>query len=170
MPDVATGRAVSPGRFPSNTGTVPKVLFALALLVAFPAAAQSMYKWVDEKGVTHFSQEPPTDAKAEKKATKVTPRVTPPSGGGAYDPNAWKAKDAEARKRGVEKGQQAQAEAKDDAQRAEACERARSRLGMLQASIPIFKTNPDGSRTYMEDKTREAEIARAKEVEAQACR
>ena len=154
MPDIATGRALA----------------LAALLAAMPAAAQTMYKWVDEKGVTHFSQEPPTDAKAEKKATKVTPKVIPPSGGGAYDPNAWKAREAEARKRGIERGQQAQAGAKDDAQKAEECERARSRLGMLQTTAPIFRTNADGSRTYMEDKTREAEIARAKEVEAQACR
>jgi hypothetical protein len=129
-----------------------------------------MYKWVDEKGTTHFSEHPPPDAKTEKKATKVTPRVTPPSNPSAYDPNAWKARDAEAKKRQVDRGQQAQADAKDDAKRAEACERARSRLSMLQTTAPIFKTNPDGSRSYMEDKTREAEIARAREVESQACR
>jgi pyruvate/2-oxoglutarate dehydrogenase complex dihydrolipoamide acyltransferase (E2) component len=112
----------------------------------------------------------PADAKLEKKASKVTPKVTPPSSAGAYDPNAWKSKDAEARKRGVERGQQEQVDARDAAKRAEACERARSRLGMLQTSAPIFRTNPDGSRTYMEDKTREAEIARAREVADQACR
>ena len=154
MPDIAAGRALA----------------LAAALAVFPAAAQTMYKWVDEKGVTHFSQEPPPDAKSEAKATKVTPKVTPPSNPTAYDPNAWKARDAEAKKRGVERGQQAQADAKDDARKAEACERARSRLAMLQTTAPIFKTNPDGSRTYMEDKTRDAEMARAKEVEAQACR
>lgn len=153
MPDLATGRAVA----------------LAALLAVLPAAAQTMYKWVDEKGVTHFSQEPPPDAKSEKKAIKVTPKVTPPSGGGAYDPNAWKAKDAEAKKRGVERGQQAQADAKDDAQKAQACDRARSRLEFLRHVGPIFHTNPDGTRTYMEDKAREAEVARAKEVEARAC-
>jgi hypothetical protein len=142
----------------------------VALLAALPAAAQTMYKWVDEKGVTHFSENPPPDEKTEKKATKVTPKVTPPSNPAAYDANAWKGKDAEARKRGVERGQQAQAEARDDAKRADQCERARNRLSMLQTTAPIFKTNPDGSRTYMEDKTRESELARAKEVEAQACR
>jgi hypothetical protein len=154
MPHLAAGRALA----------------LAALLAACPAAAQTMYKWVDEKGVTHFSQEPPADAKIEKKATKVTPKVIPPSGGGAYDPNAWKTRDAEARKRGIERGQQAQSDAKDDAQKAAACENARSRLSMLQTTAPIFKTNPDGSRTYIEDKEREAGIARAKEVEAQACR
>ena len=170
MPHIAPGRAVSRGRRDSGIGRGAKLALALVFLLPALAAGQTMYKWVDEKGVTHFSQEPPPDAKTEKKATKVTPKVTPPSGGGAYDPNAWKSKDAEARKRGVERGQAAQAEAKDDASRAEACERARNRLALLQTTAPIFKTNPDGSRTYMEDKTREAEMARAKEVEAQACK
>ena len=154
MPDLAIGRAVA----------------LAAVIAALPAAAQTMYKWVDEKGVTHFSEQPPPDAKSEKKATKVTPKVTPPSNPGAYDPNAWKGKEAEARKRGVERGQQEQVDARDAAKRAEACERARSRLSMLETSAPIFRTNPDGSRVYMEDKTREAEMARAREVADQACR
>ena len=154
MPYLATGRAIALGM----------------LVAALPAAAQTMYKWVDEKGVTHFSEHPPADAKNEKKATKVTPKVIPPSNSGAYDPNAWKGKEAEARKRQVSRGQQEQADAKDAAKQAEACERARGRLSMLQTTAPIFRTNPDGSRTYMEDKTREAEMARAKEAADQACR
>jgi hypothetical protein len=154
MPHAPTGRALA----------------LAAVLAALPAAGQTMYKWVDEKGVTHFSHEPPPDAKTEKKATKVTPKVIPSGNPGAYDPNAWKTKDAEAKKQRVERGQQAQAEARDDAKRAELCERARNRLGTLRASLPLFKANPDGSRTYLEDKAREAEIERAKEVEAEACR
>ena len=154
MPDTAIGRALA----------------LVAVLAILPAGAQTMYKWVDEKGVTHFSESPPPDAKTEKKATKVTPKVVPPSGGGSYDPNAWKGKEAEARKRSVDKGQQEQAEAKDAAQRAETCNRARSRLSFLQNTHVIYRDNPDGSRTFMEDKQRDAEIARAKEVADQACR
>jgi hypothetical protein len=144
----------------------------VAFLLAVPAlaAAQTMYKWVDEKGVTHFSESPPPDEQTQKKATKVTPKVIPAGNPGAYDPNAWKTRDAEAKKQRVERGQQAQAEAKDEARKAELCARARDKLSMLQTTAPLFKTNPDGSRTYMEDKTREAEMARAKEVEAEACR
>ena len=146
---------------------------ALAFLAAFAAAAagaQTMYKWVDEKGTTHFSERPPADEKTEKKASKVTPKVVPPSGGGAYDPNAWKSKEAEARKRQVDRGQQESAQAKEAAKRADACDRARSRLAFLQNSGAIFRDNPDGSRTFMEDKQREAEISRAREVASEACR
>jgi len=140
------------------------------VIATLPVVAQTMYKWVDEKGVTHFSESPPPDEKTEKKSTKVTPKVVPPSGGAAYDPNAWKSKEAEAKKRQVDRGQQEQASAKDAAKQAELCDRARSRLSFLQNTHIIYRDNPDGSRTFMEDKQRDAEIARAKEVADQACR
>jgi hypothetical protein len=140
------------------------------VIATLPVVAQTMYKWVDEKGVTHFSESPPPDEKTEKKATKVTPKVVPPSGGTAYDANAWKSKEAEAKKRQVDRGQQEQASAKDAAKQAELCDRARSRLSFLQNTHIIYRDNPDGSRTFMEDKQRDAEIARAKEVADQACR
>ena len=146
---------------------------ALALACAFAAlgaGAQTMYKWVDEKGVTHFSEQPPADAKSEQKATKVTPKVTPPSSGGAYDPNAWKSKEAEAKKRSVERGQQEQAEAKDAAKRAEQCDRARARVAFLKDVNLLFRTNPDGTRTYLEDKQSDAEIAQAQQVVNETCR
>ena len=154
MPDPAIGRALA----------------LLAVIATLPAVAQTMYKWVDEKGVTHFSESPPPDAKLEKKATKVTPKVVPPSGGGAYDPNAWKNREAEAKKRSVDRGQQEQAEAKDAAKRAEQCDRARARVAFLKDVNVLFRTNPDGTRTYLEDKQREAEIAQAQQVVNETCR
>jgi len=33
--------------------------FVLAVLLVAPAVAEEVYKWVDENGVTHFSQMPP---------------------------------------------------------------------------------------------------------------
>jgi hypothetical protein len=153
MPDLATGRA----------------LVLVAALAALGAGAQTMYKWVDEKGVTHFSEYPPPDAKTEKKATKVTPKVTPPGSGGSYDPNAWKSREAEAKKRQVDRGQQEQASAKDSARRAEACDRARSRVAFLESSGVVFRTNADGTRTYMEEKQKEAEIAQARDQVRQYC-
>jgi S1-C subfamily serine protease len=62
----------SVGRFrPSLTlglGALAVVVLAIAALVT-PASA-AIYKWVDEKGNTHFSQTPPP-AKQGKKASKV---------------------------------------------------------------------------------------------------
>ena len=148
--------------------TMGRALVLVAACAALAAGAQAMYKWVDEKGTTHFSEHPPPDEKTQKKASKVEPKVIP--GGGAYDPNAWKSREAESKKRSVQKGQQEQVDARDAAKRAEVCDRARSRLAFLQNSGAIFRDNPDGSRTFMEDKTRDAEIARARQVADEACR
>lgn len=171
MPHPAVGRAVSPGRRASGIGPGRKLAFALALLVpALSCSAQTMYKWVDEKGTTHFSEHPPPDEKTEKKASKVTPKVIPPGNPAAYDPKGWKAQDAELRKRQIDRGARDKAEAQDNEKRAAACERARSRLATLTNSTRIFRDNPDGSRTYYDDAQREAEVARAREAADQSCR
>ena len=52
----------------------------LVLLPGTPAYAQ-VYKWVDERGVTNYSSEPPPDAKAKSKAKLVEDTLsvyTPP--------------------------------------------------------------------------------------------
>jgi len=41
-------------------------LCAAVLLAAAPAAAPRTYKWVDEDGITHYSQTRPTDRQAEE--------------------------------------------------------------------------------------------------------
>jgi len=154
MPDLAVGRALA----------------ALAAAAALAAGAQTMYKWVDEKGVTHFSESPPPDdRKAARIEVKVTPPSTPqaPSGGEAAD---WKAKDADFRRRQIDRRNQEKAEGKERAKRERTCERARSRVAFLQNSNRIFRDNPDGSRTWMDEAQRAAETARAKEVADAACR
>ena len=171
MPHPALGRAVSPGRRASGIGPGPRLAFALVLLVpALSCWAQAMYKWVDEKGTTHFSEYPPPDEKTEKKASKVTPKVTPPANPSAYDPKGWKSQDAELKKRQIDRGARDKAEAQDKEKRAAACERARSRLAFLRNSHRIFRDNPDGTRTYYDDAQRDAEIARAREAADEYCR
>ena len=164
MPHAAPGRTVSPGRRASGIGAGPKLAIALLLLASASAWAQTMYKWVDEKGVTHFSESPPP----EGKASKVTPRVTPPSNP-ATPVDDWKAKDAEFRKRQIERGQKEQAEAKNTAKRQSQCERAKSRLSVLRNTGRIYRDNPDGTRTFMDESERDAEMSRAKEAEREEC-
>ena len=154
MPDAKTRRALAA---------------VVALTAALGAGAQTMYKWVDEKGVTHFSETPPPDDKTKAKASKVTPKVTPPSNPGSYNPEAWRAQDSEARKRQVERGKGEQAEAKDKEKRQAACNRARSRLSMLQNTQVIYRDNPDGSRSFMSDSERDSEMARARDAAREYC-
>ena len=46
-----------------------------AILASAPAAAE-LYKWVDERGVTNYSNEPPADSKAAKKLARIENRLS----------------------------------------------------------------------------------------------
>ena len=153
MPHAAAGRAL-----------------ALALaLAAFSAGAQTMYKWVDEKGTTHFSENPPPDG---KKATKVEPKVIPPSPEAAAprnDPQSWRKQEADFRKRQVESRQREEADARERAERAQNCERAKRRIAFLTNTHRIHRDNADGTRSYMTDAERDAEMAEVREYVRKRC-
>lgn len=55
-----------------RTGTLTTLLIAtLAIIGAAPASAQKLYKWVDERGVTNYSNQAPADAGAVKNLAPV---------------------------------------------------------------------------------------------------
>ena len=153
MPNLAIGRAL-----------------ALACAaVAITASAQTMYKWVDEKGTTHFSEHPPPDG---KKAQKVEPKVTPPSSEAATrkeDPKTWKTQDAEFRKRQIERNQRDQADARGRAQREAECQHAKERYAYYEESSAIYDRDKDGKRVYYENAEREAFMARLRQEVKEKC-
>lgn len=143
---------------------------ACLALAAFAAGAQTMYKWVDEKGTTHFSEHPPPDG---KKAAKVEPKVTPPSSPATAAPKSdaqsWRAQEAEFRKRQVERGQRDQAEQRERAERGQQCSEARRRLTSLQNTNLIYRDNEDGTRSYLNEAQRESAITRQREAIREVC-
>lgn len=54
------------------------VACALALLAPVPAAAQTVYKWKDARGVTHYSERPPASGSYTEQAAARDP-VPPPA-------------------------------------------------------------------------------------------
>jgi hypothetical protein len=127
------------------------VLLALCL-AAFAASAQTMYKWVDEKGTTHFSEDPPPDGKA----TKVEVKPVAP---GTQRSDEWRQRELESRQRRAEKeGVEAQSRGRDQAQRAQRCRYARRELDLLKNTNRVYSLNNKGERVYMEDQDRPVEI------------
>ena len=53
----------------------PHLFIGFAILLAAPAAAET-YKWVDERGITHYSDRRPTEAPASAKVEPVANRVS----------------------------------------------------------------------------------------------
>jgi len=145
----------------------------LAILVAVwglaaLAAQGEVYKWVDEKGVTHYSESPPPDS---KKATKVDtgPAVSP-----APRRDDWKEKEAAAKRQGIEKRQAEEFEQKkaayDENVRKGRCRSAQRDLQVLETQVPVYERNDRGEKVYLEDRERSAGIARARQDVAAYCR
>jgi hypothetical protein len=133
--------------------------FVLACLVVLPfaAAAQQMYKWVDEKGVTHYTDSPPPSGNAQK----IDIRATPPSAPVA-PPQSFQQKEEQTRGERVQKAQEAQKvsaeEARSNALKKGRCIQARRQVQVLSIQRPLFNTNDKGEKVYIEDKDRQAEI------------
>lgn len=146
------------------------IRIALLLLLAglpLAAPAQTIYKWVDEKGVTHFSETPPPDGKA----TKV--EVKPP---GTEKPRAdnWREREIESRQRRTEREvaerNEAEARKRAEAERLQQCRRAQDALDALNNSRRIYELDDKGERVYMEDKDRPAAIEKWSREQEKNCR
>jgi hypothetical protein len=141
-----------------------KVCVLWALLI--PATAQ-VYKWVDEKGGTHYGERPPQGGKAHE----VEQRLANP--GPAPEKPAqpsWKERDLEFRRRRI---QNEQAEAKDkqrEASQRQACSQARDHLAQMKSARRLYHLDEKGERIFESDGERNTSIAQAEQAIAQRCR
>jgi hypothetical protein len=129
------------------------------------AAAQTMYKWVDEKGVTHFSQDPPPDG---AKGTKIDVRPTPPSAPAADN---WREREQQAKQKRAQQGMADEtARQKEESQRASKCRTAQRQADAMENYSRVFRLDDKGQRVYLEDKERASELAQARRDIAEYCR
>ena len=168
MPYLATRRTVSPVRPGRGAGTGPHFAFILVLLLSISAPAHAIYKWVDEKGVTHFSDDPPPDG---RKVQKIEPKVTPPSS--EAKPTDWKQREQDMRQKRLEQDQKDEyrkAKAQNNAaERHNRCVYARRELHVLEKQVPVYSVNERGEKVYLEDKDRPAQVAQWKQAIAEYC-
>jgi hypothetical protein len=132
------------------------IRIVLVSLVLLPwAAAAEMYKWVDEKGRTVYSEQPPPDGKG----TKLDIRTSP---GSAAAPTDWKQKEIDARQSRITKEQQEQNQkAQEQNQmtaRKQNCIESQRQLNIAQTPRPVFQVNEKGEKVYLDDKDRQREI------------
>ena len=127
-----------------------------ALLLALPAHAQ-MYKCVDERGVTHYTDKPRPDCKGGKVDIRPIPPV---SGENTAPPSNFAAQDAEFRRRQIES---AQAEEREKAALDQRCAQLRRELDFLSHGGRISNVDAQGRRVYVDDATRASRLAQVKE-------
>ena len=130
---------------------------AILCLAAFPAAAQ-MYKCVDARGVTFYSDKPQPGCKGDK----VDIKASPPLGGGAAPraPDSFAGQDAQFKRRQIERDQ---AELQAQQQAAMRCAKLRNEYSVLASGGRIYQRNSLGERVYLEDATRDTRLAQLKE-------
>jgi len=110
-----------------------ELVTVLVAVLAATGAAAELYKWVDERGVVNYSDQPPADPKTASKLTTVEDRVS------VYTPDKALMQALEAERRG--------APGKGDA-RFEAERPARPFVALLGARTPQLPSDPclDASR------------------------
>lgn len=141
---------------------------ALMLALAAPAVAQTLYKWVDKDGKTHYSDTPPPNQDSKAIGTAA-------SGPAA---SAAPAKSALARDKELEKGRQdARESAKkssDEARladaKAEQCTRLRQSYQQLVDGGRIHTYNDKGERVMMDDAAIEREREKVRADMEDACK
>jgi len=139
------------------------MLLSLAL-IPLAAMAQQMYKWVDEKGVTHFSESPPPDGKATKVEVK-------PTGTERARVDNWKERELESRQRRTQKEiVEEETRRKEEGARVQRCSRAREGLDTVKNSRRVYSLDEKGERVYMEDKDRPAAIEKWSQEVQRYCR
>ncbi len=124
-----------------------------ALFMAVPIQAGEYYKWVDDKGVAHFSEQPAPGSGAKKvgTATKTTDEAT--ADDSSKDPAEAKAAAAPA----------------DNPQNAESCKTARERLKSLQSGQRIRLVGADGKFAYLDENQVKDEITKTQGIIKGAC-
>jgi len=131
-----------------------RLLLLIPLLASGPAAAQEMYKWVDENGRVTYSDQPPLGKVRSKEVINIPSTVNPGAARRIGD------QDAQFKKRqdDAAKAQAAAAKKEEvDKQKQENCSRARAEMRALRENAPLVRLTESGERVLLDAGAREVE-------------
>lgn len=149
----------------------PQLLLVLFLVVVTASAA--IYKWVDEKGVTQYSETPPS----KQKSQKIQMPSTSPPVAAEDDKPAFKTR----QERNKSPGNVLSNTSTGAPEGEERCLKARKRLAILQQQLAVYRDKEGklrahwkydtykGEREYISDATRTSEIERVRQEIAMNC-
>lgn len=156
-----------------RTRSACAALLVLACAAAAPSLRAEVYKWVDDKGVTHYSESPPDDRK--DKAKKVD--TSAPTGFGVTPAKGTRSvqdMETEFKQRRVARQDQEQKEAKAaDAERKEAakrCKKAQQTVMDMAHPGGVYEYDDKNEKVYLTDEQRKAAAAEAQEDVKRYCK
>ena len=142
-----------------------RIACILATLLLATGASAQIYKWVDEKGRTHYEERPPEGQ--EKDAKKMT-APTPSTDAKPATPQDWKQKEIEFKQRQQLRDQADAAEQKKRDQRDKACASAREDLAYNEQR-GRFYTEDKGEKRFRTDEEQAAAVAALRRKVQELC-
>jgi Domain of unknown function (DUF4124) len=148
-----------------------KLLVVVGVLFASYALAE-IYMWVDEDGITHYEDCPPTDCIFEE--LKLPEGPTEQEFLAAEEEmrkilEARKARETAAKAKMESEAQEEQIQQQLRAERVKKCSEAIYQLELLNQKRRVFKLQTDGSRLYLENEDRPGEVSRIATLRDQFC-
>ena len=134
-----------------------KLAAAALVFLTLPAQAQ-MYKCVDEHGKVDYRDQPGSGCKP------VDIRASPPMSGSLQRPaEDFAARDAELRRRQLQRDEAAAKDRIAEEQRLRRCQDLRVEAYGLGSGVPIYSFNEKGEKIYIDDAVRERRLAAVRE-------
>jgi len=153
------------------------LFFITALLVfSVPVAAQQqVYRWVDDKGMTHFGAKPPEGANAEQVSSKKPPLLSGSSSAATAPEKSEVGMSNPANAINNAQQQALDGKAQDDAAEEEAervkfCEETREMLAQLRNNPRLSYTDDEGEVHRLTEEARQQRITDAESYIADICK
>ncbi|RMD69505.1 MAG: DUF4124 domain-containing protein [Gammaproteobacteria bacterium] len=136
-----------------------RYLVLLSLLAVFPVESTTIYRWIDEKGITHFSQTPPPVGQVQEIQVQV-PHGPPPSS----------LKTLETMKEAPPK-EEDRARAEEQARiKKEVCSALRKNLETLERYPRLYRKDEQGNVVWITEKERQALIKKTRAQLKEFCK
>jgi hypothetical protein len=145
-------------------------LTTLFLLTLSPLHAE-LYKWVDEQGKVHYSDQPAGEK--TKSESKLNIPNEPAATAGGDSNKTWQEKDLEFQKRrtgAAEAEAKKQKEAEEAKTKRENCEKAKLNLSLLESTTPVYTYDEKTGRRYLNETQRTEAIAKARKAVGDWCK
>lgn len=146
----------------------PIIIFSIVLLVWLPPLAARTYRWVDENGITIYSQSPPPSGQATI-IKPPPPAPSPPEESNKSFKERLDSLDKEKEKEGEAKKKE-DIKAKNAEIMKHNCENARKNLESLEQHSRIRMKMDDGNYKQLTYEEREAEIEKAEQAIKKNCK
>lgn len=146
---------------------IARLLLLAPMFAGTLVSAQTMYKWVDDKGHVTYSDQPPVGKVKKQEVVNIVSTAPAPAVRQVADQDVqFKKRQEETAKKQAETTKKEQFEAV----RLESCSRARGELRAVRENVPIARMSEAGEKVVLDPGARDAEGRRLESFIEESCK